>query len=344
MYTVTETVAKTPQYLENAGFSDVPGRLKSNPAATATVFGQYDIAETLVGFDDRPRTCGGKSYDKNTFWFFIKESGDQDIRIRTKERVVSETIPRGKKGLFITTTDGRLCILTADTDLPTSTPEETADSSTESTSESPGAESESASPSDDDDDDGSACFPSDSTVELASGRKIPMHELTVGDSVRTGPSSFSDVIMFTHRHATVRSSFIKLTTVDGAVITLSPTHYIHVGHHGRLVPAANVRLGDELLLASTRRVSPVVQKEVVRAQGLYNPQTVDGDIVVDNVISSTYTTAVHPALAHHALLAPIRWVYKANLPGVRAVLASVFKEGSPVAASFLPSGPQELVL
>lgn len=40
-------------------------------------------------------------------------------------------------------------------------------------------------------------------------------------------------------------------------------------------------------------------------RGLYNPQTLHGDIVVDGVVVSTYTESVEMGMAH-ALLAPIR--------------------------------------
>ena len=49
-----------------------------------------------------------------------------------------------------------------------------------------------------------------------------------------------------------------------------------------------------------------------RARGLYNPHTLHGDVVVDGVLTSTYTGVVHPALAH-ALLAPLRQLYSAGL-------------------------------
>jgi hypothetical protein len=49
--------------------------------------------------------------------------------------------------------------------------------------------------------------------------------------------------------------------------------------------------------------------ELVRGVGLYNPQTLHGDIVVDGVRASTYTEAVDPVFAH-AVLAPVRAVYR----------------------------------
>lgn len=44
--------------------------------------------------------------------------------------------------------------------------------------------------------------------------------------------------------------------------------------------------------------------------GLYNPQTIHGDIVVDGFVVSTYTADVTPSVAH-AVLTPMRAVCKA---------------------------------
>ena len=45
----------------------------------------------------------------------------------------------------------------------------------------------------------------------------------------------------------------------------------------------------------------------VVAEGLYNPQTMHGDIVVDGVLASVYTAAVAPALVRlHMISSPAR--------------------------------------
>jgi hypothetical protein len=56
------------------------------------------------------------------------------------------------------------------------------------------------------------------------------------------------------------------------------------------------------------RWTAVVSTTLVEATGLYNPQTIHGDIVVDGIVASTYTTAVDPQVAH-GLLAPLRVLY-----------------------------------
>lgn len=77
---------------------------------------------------------------------------------------------------------------------------------------------------------------------------------------------------------------------------------------GCFVSAGAVAVWDDLVLADGPP-SRVVRVDAVTSSGLYNPQTLDGDIVVGGSLASTYTTAVDPAVAS-AALAPLRelWV------------------------------------
>lgn len=150
------------------------------------------------------------------------------------------------------------------------------------------------------------CFPASATVELADGSVKRMDAVRLGDRVRVGANTFSDVFMFTHKMAEVEHAFVTLTASTGAKLSLTEGHFMYV--NGGLAPAHTVRKGDAVELAdgSCATVSKV---ETTLGQGLYNPQTEHGDIVVDGFRASTYTTAVNPGAAH-ALLAPFRSVYE----------------------------------
>ena len=97
--------------------------------------------------------------------------------------------------------------------------------------------------------------------------------------------------------------------------------------NGVLAPARSVRAGDNVTLASGRRAR-VISVGRVRKEGLYNPHTLHGDIVVDGVLTSTYTEAFSPALAH-VVLAPLRALYRAG--------ADIFKLDVGNALDALPS-------
>jgi hypothetical protein len=147
------------------------------------------------------------------------------------------------------------------------------------------------------------CFPANATVELKDGQHTTMSKLQVGDVVRVGPTEFSKVYMFSHKTMEVKAKFVKLTTAKGAV-RLTAGHYLYV--NGQLQTARTVKLGD---LISTGNVTAVSAEW---ADGLFNPHTLHGDIVVDGVQTSTYTENVAPALAH-ALLWPLRMLATAGV-------------------------------
>lgn len=168
-----------------------------------------------------------------------------------------------------------------------------------------------------------ACFPATASVMLASGQAVPMRALRLGDEVATGGGRVSIVYAFSHADGreAVRHPFVRLATAAGVSLTASPGHYVYVlgGMDRQLVPAAAVRVGDVLPLA-TGNGSAVVEVSRVALPGLYNPHTLDGDIVVDGVVVSTWTVAVPPAVAA-AALAPLRWLVGGTAGGRAAGMA-----------------------
>jgi len=177
---------------------------------------------------------------------------------------------------------------------------------------------------------GDACFPATARVALANGTAVAMHALAVGAAVRvsTAAAHVSPVIAWSHRHPTAVSTFVALTHSRG-VLTASPGHYVYA--NGARVTARSVGVGDVLPTAdgAGARVTAVT---TVTATGLYNAHTAHGDLVVDGVVVSTYTDAVHPAVAH-ALLAPVR---AAVWAGVVDPLGGWLYERRPWASWVLP--------
>jgi Hint module len=176
---------------------------------------------------------------------------------------------------------------------------------------------------------GSKCFPMTATVELESGATLSMGELSVGDVVKVGPNSYSKVFMFTHKMKTGDHSFVQLSTASGASISLTAGHYIPV--EGSLVAASEVAVGA-LVQLGNGAVDHVVNVKTVSGTGLYNPQTLQGDIVVDGVVASTYTTAVEPRLAH-VILSPFR-----AMSDVLGVNFAFLESGGGVLADVPPRG------
>lgn len=152
------------------------------------------------------------------------------------------------------------------------------------------------------------CFPADATVTLGSGEARRMDELRVGDEVHVGKGKTSPIFAWTHQDANYRSSsYVRISAGDKA-ITITPSHYVYA--NGRAMPAEKVRKGDTMFGADGKELLEVTEVTRVAAAGLYNPQTLDGDIVVDGFSVTTYTTAVTPNVAH-AFLVPVRAGYSA---------------------------------
>lgn len=154
------------------------------------------------------------------------------------------------------------------------------------------------------------CFPGDASVLKHDGSVVPMSELNTKDRIAVGNGLHSDVYLFTHRIEDQSAEYIALTHAASSRPTrLSPKHYIYC--NGKLQTAASVRIGDRLRGADGEDNVLVtgVSREVGR--GVYAPTTLHGDLIVDGVVASSYTSAIHPKVAHR-LLAPLRLLYQSG--------------------------------
>jgi len=158
-----------------------------------------------------------------------------------------------------------------------------------------------------------------------------MDELTVGDKVLVNEKKeFSDVFMFAHRLASANAEFVEIQTAAGHKVMLTPNHYLYV--NGRMAVGSTVQVGDKLKSKEGTDVA-VTAVATTRAAGLYSPVTLDGDIVVDGIVMSTYTSDINPTLAHAALF-PVRMAYK--LGG--DVMGNAFDNGNDLIARLMPDG------
>lgn len=195
-----------------------------------------------------------------------------------------------------------------------------------------------------------------------------------------GLPSFSTVYLFTHRDSRAHSTFVRLhhEMDGGAPLILSPGHYLYI--NGHLKAAYAVRVGDSLhiiennldLIASTSSclsrstfhhgssnssaresecnlkhvvTSRIVRIDTVVSRGLFNPQTLDGRLVVNNVAASTYTTAVDPQVAA-LLLFPFRLLASCGGSAWLQFIdrLDLFSQGSRILSSMAPRGPSRILL
>ena len=179
--------------------------------------------------------------------------------------------------------------------------------------------------------EGGTCFPAHATVRRADGTSVRMDALQEGDAVHHSESGeASQIFLFTHRKAHGTYTFARISSACGPAVTLTESHYLYA--NGRLTRAGSVAVGDEL--RTVHGACAVTRVERVRATGLYAPHSMHGDLVVDGVVVSGYSTAVAPRVAE-AILAPVRWAAAA---GVRSPLGSALYNGADWALTVLPRG------
>lgn len=163
---------------------------------------------------------------------------------------------------------------------------------------------------------GSSCFPGDARVELQGGKMVRMAELRIGDVIRVGREEFSPVFMFSHRSKWTKvEKYVQIKAGEGRDVTMTEGHMVRVRGKG-YIRGGNVEVGE--WVESVEGWEQVKEVELVEGWGLYNPQTVHGEIVVDGVICSTWSEEVGGGMGV-GLMAPLRWLF-----GIGAVAESNF--------------------
>ncbi|XP_054479165.1 sonic hedgehog protein [Anoplopoma fimbria] len=181
------------------------------------------------------------------------------------------------------------------------------------------------------------CFPGSSTVTLQDGTKKAVKHLRTGDRVlaadHDGNPIYTDFIMFIDQDSTTRRLFYVIETDSGQKITLTAAHLLFVGHNTTTteedeeeeeeededeqmsaVFASKVRSGQKVFVFDSERsrLEPVTVKRIYTTEheGSFAPVTMQGTVVVDQVLASCYAVIEDHDLAHWAL-APVRlahWV------------------------------------
>lgn len=299
----------------------------STPVETAEMF-------FLRGIDNSARRCRRYVAALPAFYYFtdnmplfrsrlerenLLPSGDVDPRLAKANSshvfMISQQYSRK---------DGSIVDNVACTYIAAATPQPTAPPSSGNSKNSSG---------DGDGDTGSACFPANAVVSLHDGQPRFMHNLDIGDNVLGKYSRASDVFFFSHRDSTATARFLVISVetqgpsfgtnsvwsgdvcggnddqsflAKSPSITVSPDHYIWTERG--LVRARDVRPKSDKLVREDGSLAPVASIDSIYAAGLYAPHTLEGSLVVDGFLVSSYTATISPKIAH-ALLAPLRFLY-----------------------------------
>lgn len=184
--------------------------------------------------------------------------------------------------------------------------------------------------------DNPECFPGNAVLLLRTGKSITMDQAHIGDVVlsgrnqRTGQLVYSPIVMFSHRSPSQLSTqLVRLRTETNLTITATAGHMIYVNGVLRRVGSVTADGTDTVHDVASGKMARVihvgrVSSDAIPQQfkhdscgtirqatlgisplGLYNPHTYSGDIVVDGIQASCYTSALSARFAHN-LLWPVR--------------------------------------
>lgn len=151
------------------------------------------------------------------------------------------------------------------------------------------------------------CFSGMNIVEVQDVGYISISKLQIGDYVKSGDGTYTQVYSFGHYHHDAETEFIQIY-VDVVPqqqdenhyhpLEISANHLLFVYRGGdelnvnrQVIPASEVIIGD--ILNDGQIVKSI---QYVTRRGLYAPLTQSGDIIVSNVHASNYVNLIHD---HH---------------------------------------------
>ena len=116
--------------------------------------------------------------------------------------------------------------------------------------------------------------------------------------------------MFSHRNAEQLSTFLVLSTANNMTLTVSPGHYLFVNGGSNLLRAADAKIGDLVWtlpesqpgIGSVLVPTKLVDIQSSMQQGLYNPHTISGTIIVNQLAAATFTETIPPSFLVHYML------------------------------------------
>ncbi|KAL0053937.1 hypothetical protein WJX82_001413 [Trebouxia sp. C0006] len=194
-----------------------------------------------------------------------------------------------------------------------------------------------------------ACFPGNAVVTIEGKGLATMQSLAAGEKVLSidmdGSHIYDTVCFFGHQDPDSWSCFCSLSiqSESGHVhqLLLSPTHFLPIGTDliaNAYKYAKDVHIGDiawvviaEDLKAVTAR-GVVIGKNWMTAQGLYNPFTRNGLIVINDVVASAHSHWLLDDILPTAAKPYLPGIYQAIFKPVFAIAGVV---GVPAFSAFL---------
>lgn len=135
------------------------------------------------------------------------------------------------------------------------------------------------------------CFSATATADVEKKGKTLVKDIQVGDKVLTVENEYKTVYTVDHKDPSKKATFVQIHSTANAESPLEITERHMVFLHGeeKPIPASAVKVGDALQTVNSDSPSFVTKISFVERLGVWNPITVDGTVVVDGIVTSTYS-------------------------------------------------------
>merc|ERR1712198_376393 len=161
------------------------------------------------------------------------------------------------------------------------------------------------------------CFGGSNMVHMRNGGRRSISDVKVGDSVlavdEMGQLRFSQVIMQLHADPEVVTEFQVIRTKTGRNLTLTPRHLIYKADNeiasSKPLFAMRIKKGDFVFVFDEKLgmiKDEVISNDIETEKGLYTPVTSHGNIIVGDILASSYAALENHSLLH-LMFAPLRW-------------------------------------
>jgi len=126
-----------------------------------------------------------------------------------------------------------------------------------------------------------------------------MDELQIGDAVKVADGTYSKMYSFSHKQVSANGTYLQIQTGtmgEKHTLEITANHLLYAFvdeslANTKLILAQDIQVGDLLVTAEAGRPSRVLSIGTVEGNfGLYTPITVSGDILVNGVLASCYTS------------------------------------------------------
>lgn len=159
------------------------------------------------------------------------------------------------------------------------------------------------------------CFAGSALVQTKCNGSKEISTVRINDEILVfdddGHLFYDKVYIILHANAKEEVLYVRIATKQGKILFISPYHALPVGEIGKDIPAKDVVVGDAIFTINHGflTLDIVTSVSYKLCKGAFCPVTMNGNIVVNEVAASCYTTFVNPSLTHFTLL-PFRVMYK----------------------------------